>query len=87
MEAAGGRLHIRDTGPRDGPAVLLIHRFGSSLHTQEACTPDLDYRLRAVSLDLPGFGPTGPDPTGDYSDERSVAVLAALMDASPTGVM
>ncbi|MBC7668790.1 MAG: alpha/beta hydrolase, partial [Gemmatimonadaceae bacterium] len=28
----------------------------------------------------PGFGLTGPDPTGDYSDERSIAVLAALMD-------
>ncbi len=36
--------------------------------------------MRAIRLDLPGFGLTGPDPTGDYSDGRSVAVLAALMD-------
>ena len=80
VEAAGVRLHIRDTGPRDGPAVLLIHGFGSSLHTWEAWVPLLEDRFRLVSLDLPGFGLTGPDPTGDYSDERSVAVLVALMD-------
>ncbi len=80
VEAAGVRLHIRDTGPRHGPAVLLIHGFASSLHTWEAWTPLLEDRFRVVSLDLPGFGLTGPDPTGDYTDERSIVVLAALMD-------
>ena len=80
VEVAGMRLHIRDTGPRDGPAVLLIHGFGSSLHTWEAWAPLLENRFRMVALDLPGFGLTGPDPTGDYSDERSVAVLVALLD-------
>lgn len=33
-----------------------------------------------VRIDLSGFGLTGADPTGDYGDERSVAVLTALMD-------
>ncbi len=80
VEAAGMRLHVRDTGPRDGLAVLLIHGFGSSLHTWEAWASLLEDRFRVVSLDLPGWGLTGPDPTGDYSDERSVAVLAALLD-------
>ena len=65
---------------RDGPAVLLIHGFGSSLHTWEAWVPLLEKRFRMVALNLPGFGLTGPDPTGDYSDERSVAVLVALLD-------
>lgn len=85
VEVAGVQLHIRDIGPRDGPAVLLIHGFGSSLHTWEAWAPLLDDRFRVVSLDLPGFGLTGPDPTGDYSDERSIAVLAALMDRLGVG--
>ena len=80
VEAAGVRLHIRDTGPRTAPAVLLIHGFGSSLHTWEAWAPLLEDRFRLISLDLPGWGLTGPDSTGDYSDERSVAVLAALLD-------
>jgi pimeloyl-ACP methyl ester carboxylesterase len=80
IELAGLRLHIRDTGPRDGPAILLIHGFGSSLHTWEAWASLLEDRFRVVLLDVPGWGLTGPDPTGDYSDERSVVVLAALMD-------
>jgi pimeloyl-ACP methyl ester carboxylesterase len=85
VEAAGVRLHVRDTGPRNGPAVLLIHGFGSSLHTWEAWMPLLEDRFRVVSLDLPGFGLTGPDPTGDYSDERSITVLVALMERLGTG--
>jgi len=32
-----------------------------------------------IRLDLPGFGLTGPDPTGDYSDERSIDLLLQLM--------
>ena len=60
--------------------MLLIHGFGSSLHTWEAWASLLENRFRVVALDLPGFGLTGPDPTGDYSDERSVAVLVALLD-------
>jgi pimeloyl-ACP methyl ester carboxylesterase len=41
---------------RDGPAVLLIHGFGSSLHTWEAWASLLENRFRVIALDLPGFG-------------------------------
>jgi len=81
VEAAGLRLHIRDTGPREAPAVILVHGFGSSLHTWDEVAAGLEDEFRVIRLDLPGFGLTGPDPTGDYSDTRAHAVLAALMDA------
>ncbi|MBY0338555.1 MAG: alpha/beta fold hydrolase [Acetobacteraceae bacterium] len=74
------RLHIRDTGPRDAPAILFIHGFGSSLHTWEDWARGLEDRYRVIRLDLPGFGLTGADPTGDYSDQRAFALLAALLD-------
>ncbi len=77
----GLRLHVRDTGPRDAPAVILLHGFGSSLHTWEPWARTLSGKYRVVRFDLPGFGLTGTDPTGDYSDARSVEVLGALMDA------
>lgn len=80
LEVLGVRLHLRDTGPRAAPAILLIHGFGASLHAWEAWEPLLADRFRLIRLDLPGFGLTGPDPTGDYTDERSVAVLGALLD-------
>ena len=80
VEAAGIRLHVRDTGPRDAPALILLHGFGGSLHTWDAWAARLDGAFRVIRLDLPGFGLTGPDPAGDYTDARSHAVLMALMD-------
>jgi len=76
----GLRLHVRDTGPRDAPALILLHGFGSSLLTWEAWAASLSGKYRVIRLDLPGFGLTGADPTGDYSDARAMHVLAALMD-------
>jgi pimeloyl-ACP methyl ester carboxylesterase len=78
---AGLRMHVRDTGPTAAPAVILLHGLGSSLHTWEPWAKVLSADYRVIRFDLPGFGLTGPDPTGDYSDERGIAVLAALMDA------
>ena len=77
---AGIRLHVRDTGPRDAPAVILLHGFGSSLHTWQPWAETLSSHHRVIRYDLPGFGLTGPDPTGDYSDRRAIAILAALLD-------
>ncbi len=77
----GVRLHLRDTGPRDAPALIMLHGFGSSLHTWEPWAEALSPQYRVIRFDLPGFGLTGPDPTGDYSDTRATKILADLMDA------
>jgi len=76
----GVRLRLRDTGPRDAPAVILLHGFGASLDTWEPWAQALSKRYRVVRFDLPGFGLTGSDPTGDYTDARSIQVLNGLMD-------
>ena len=80
LEVAGLRLHLRDTGPRDAPAVIMLHGFGASLHTWEPWAQALAGEHRVVRFDLPGSGLSGLDPGGDYSDARSVEVLGALMD-------
>ena len=80
VEALGDRIHVRDTGPRDAPTLVLLHGFAASLQTWDAWAAALQDRFRVIRLDLPGFGLTGPDVTGDYSNERSIAVIAALMD-------
>lgn len=76
----GVRLRLRDTGPRGAQAVILLHGFGASLDTWEPWAQALSARYRVVRFDLPGFGLTGPDPTGDYSDAREMQILAGLMD-------
>ena len=80
VEVAGLRVHVSDQGPRDAPAVILLHGFGSSLQTFDAWARALSTRFRIVRFDLPGFGLTGAEPSGDYSDARGLAVMAGLMD-------
>lgn len=76
----GQRLRYRDTGPRDAPALILLHGFGASLDTWEPWAKALSAQYRVVRLDLPGFGLTGPDAKGDYSDDRTLAIIAGLID-------
>jgi pimeloyl-ACP methyl ester carboxylesterase len=80
LEVEGVRLHLRDTGPRGAPALILLHGFGSSLHAWEDWARLLGPGFRVIRFDIPGFGLTGPDPTGDYTDARSLALIAGLMD-------
>ena len=77
----GVRLRVRISGPADAPVVILLHGFGGSLETWESWAVVLSKQYRVVRFDLPGFGLTGPDPSGDYTDARTVRLLAALMDA------
>jgi pimeloyl-ACP methyl ester carboxylesterase len=76
----GVRLRLRDSGPRDAPAVIMLHGFGASLDTWEPWASALSTRYRVIRFDLPGFGLTGADPTGDYTDAREMKILADLMD-------
>lgn len=80
VDVLGVRLHVRDTGPRTAPAVLLLHGFGASLHSWDAWAHALDRDHRVIRCDLPGFGLTGADPSGEYTDARTIAVLLALLD-------
>ena len=86
VQVAGVRLHVRDTGAvapvgrPDPPALLLLHGFGSSLHTWDSWAEGLQRDHRVVRVDLPGAGLTGADPGGDYNDTHSVKLLLALMD-------
>lgn len=79
VEVLGVRLHVRESGPRAAPAVIMIHGFGSSLHTWEDWARGLEADHRVIRFDLPGAGLSGPDPTGVYSDARTLEILAALM--------
>ena len=76
----GVRLRLRDTGPSDAQAIVMLHGFGASLETWEDWAKALSTRYRVVRFDLPGFGLTGPDSTGDYTDARTMKILHELMD-------
>ncbi len=74
----GVRLHLRDTGPRTAPVLLLLHGLGASLHTWEPWARALDSTYRVVRFDFPGHGLSAADT--DYSDARTIRLVGALLD-------
>ena len=72
---AGHRLRFVRAG--SGPAVVLIHGFGSSLYTWKDVIPALALRHDVVALDLPGFGES--DRPADLAVEDFPRAVVGLM--------
>jgi pimeloyl-ACP methyl ester carboxylesterase len=86
VEAAGMQVHLRDEGPRDDPApIVLLHGTGSSLHAWEGWAAALKPKRRVISFDLPGYGLTGASPDRVYGRERDVAFVIAVLDKLGVG--
>lgn len=64
---SGLTVHLRDTGPRGAPVLMLVHGSNASLHTWEPWAARLGQRYRVVRFDLPGHGLTGPGPVPVYT--------------------
>lgn len=68
VEVMGMPVHYRDEGPKDQKLpIVLLHGTGSSLHTWEPTVAQLKDQYRVITMDLPGFGLTGPSPQRDYT--------------------
>jgi len=52
----GFNVFYREAGPRDAPAILLLHGFPSAGHMFRDLIPQLADNFRVVAPDLPGFG-------------------------------
>lgn len=61
-------VHYTDSGPADGPVIMLLHGFSASTATWEAWRAELSKDWRVIALDLPGHGLTRAEP-GDPSPE------------------
>ena len=80
ISVKGAQIHVRDDGPKTAPAIIMLHGLGASLHTWEAWAGALSPEFRVIRLDLPGSGLSPPDPMDDYTDDRSLHLILALMD-------
>ncbi|MGC4077376.1 MAG: alpha/beta hydrolase [Rubrivivax sp.] len=70
VDLGGQLVHLRDQGPRsDAVPLVLLHGTSSSLHTWEGWVHAIAPRRRVITLDLPGFGLTGPW-AGRYAGQR-----------------
>jgi pimeloyl-ACP methyl ester carboxylesterase len=77
----GARAHVRDRGPRDGQALVLIHGSNASLFTWEPWAKRLSDTFRIITVDVPGHGLTGAVPNQDYSQEGMAKFVGEVADA------
>ncbi len=87
IEVRGQLVHLRDEGPRGARAapIVLLHGTAASLHTWEGWVAALRKTRRVVTLDLPGFGLTGPFAgayaADDYRGDTYARFVLDVMDA------
>ncbi len=68
MPLMGMQVHYRDEGvATDSLPIILLHGMSSSLNTWDSVVFHMKEKRRLISIDLPGFGMTGPNPTNEYS--------------------
>lgn len=79
LNVDGVRIHYRDEG--SGPPLVLIHANFGSLLSWDDVVAQLKPDHRVLRFDMTGHGLTGPDPSGDYSLERTVALTEKFVDA------
>src|SRR6266542_2763026 len=75
-------IFYREAGPRDAPAVLLLHGFASSSHMFRNLIPMLADKYHVVAPDFTGYGES-PAPSVnvfDYSYERCVTVTVKFTE-------
>jgi pimeloyl-ACP methyl ester carboxylesterase len=79
--ARGVRLHVAETGPEDGPAVLLVHGFPDLWYGWRHQMAALAARgFRAVAPDLRGYGDSDAPAAADaYTTFHLVGDLIALI--------
>ena len=81
LQIDGLEVHLRDQGPHDDALpVLLVHGTSASLHTFEGWAREIAKTRRVISIDLPGFGLTGPNADRDYRIERYVEHVFAVLE-------
>lgn len=78
VEVDGMEVHYRIEG--SGPPLVLLHGTAASLHTWEGWVKELKGEFKIISLDLPAFGLTGPNPANDYTIKYYVDFVHRFMD-------
>jgi pimeloyl-ACP methyl ester carboxylesterase len=74
------KIVYREAGPKDAPAILLLHGFPTSFHMFRNLIPVRAERYRVVAPDLPGVGVT----VSPFQSEHTFDHLAEVMDGVTT---
>ncbi|MFD8008700.1 alpha/beta fold hydrolase [Streptomyces sp. NPDC058955] len=75
-----GDLYVRQDGPADAPALLLIHGSAASSRSWDALVPLVAASHRVIRIDLPGHGRSSEPADRRYETSAQARMLGAAMD-------
>jgi pimeloyl-ACP methyl ester carboxylesterase len=84
IDLPGGDLQVREDGPADGSAVVLLHGFACSLGWWDDMVPMLARDHRVIRFDLLGHGGS-EKPKKGYGMESQARLVAAALDRLGVG--
>jgi pimeloyl-ACP methyl ester carboxylesterase len=76
----GGELHVGQDGPRDAPALLLIHGTAASLRSWDPLVPLLTGSRHVIRVDLPGCGQSAKPDGASYAIPDQARRVGAALD-------
>jgi pimeloyl-ACP methyl ester carboxylesterase len=76
----GGDVHVCQDGPRDAPALLLVHGSATSSRSWDALVPLLAASHHVVRIDLPGHGRSSEPVGRGYDTAEQARTLGAALD-------
>jgi pimeloyl-ACP methyl ester carboxylesterase len=75
-----GEIHALQDGPRDAPALLLIHGTAASARSWEPMVPLLTGSHRVIRIDLPGCGRSAAPDGAIYAVPDQARRVGAVVD-------
>ena len=74
-------IFYREAGPRDAPAILLLHGFPTSSHMFRNLIMRLSDKFHLVAPDYPGYGNSSAPPVDafDYSFDHMAEMVEKFM--------
>ncbi|AQZ70542.1 alpha/beta hydrolase [[Actinomadura] parvosata subsp. kistnae] len=76
----GGSVHVRQDGPRDAPALVLIHGLAGSARWWDPLVPTLAEHHRVIRIDLLGHGRSAKPAAGGYGIEEQGRRVGQALD-------
>jgi len=78
----GRRIFYREDGPKDAPALLLVHGLPSASWDYDLIWPELVKRYRVLTLDMLGFGFSDKPQRHDYKVVEQADLYEELLGRS-----
>lgn len=76
----GGNIYLRQNGPRDAPALVLLHGLGSSTRWWDRVVPMLARSYHVIRIDLLGHGRSAKPAGGGYAIAQQARRVGQALD-------